>query len=659
MAGNYLETSRVNHNFETYSFKNVEEELKKSSDSAELALLEKHPDTFPFLYAVKSRHFDDDVTFAFEEVEAEPKDIVPESHDVMPREKELRLNCDMKDAGSFSIRAEPFDQAGEDQVQLKARVDFPDKTLENLNFERLKRILEFCEQHGLPVWQIDVPYKDGKIDVDEKLASLTRDFLSERQRENTRNPGPAAEFGDPAQYNNLEVLEKEIPAADKAKGKDKPKKKKMIDDVRADIIELLEKDLHRTRNLSYFEHKRLIDGRKTFEFSIYDRADKDNEKYDGLQDKDGHPKATYQYRLYASQDSKTGKFHFGFATPGGKKIDDAMAGDLIGIIKKTGATHINFSNIHNLEKGVWLTACAEKGIIPIGISINVPKARNMVEAAKKKLTNEEFVIFKRNLAEQMIENAAAKSKNKADKTLGLSPSEWVYIESLRSGYNFENFRQAYEAEHGLYAAVIEQIDKGSRDEKEGAATTFGGMQTLRTVFDIYQQNQKKTFGDYLHNTPVAGNMALTSEERQKLNAIPASKPMTELSTDDFMLMYNTLLPRHIEESKKQIIQALEREDARKGPKRASNVVLSSDVFPKVKGALNEINIILTRNMGVEALTLPNEHKGLEFMRVDADKDKSAPAVQKAADVRTTENKPAEKKPVDPNIAHRNAEQKSR
>lgn len=652
MAGNYLETNKVNHNFETYSYENVSKELEKTSNSDELSLLKKYPDTFPFLYAVRSRHLDDDAQFSFEEVEPVQKDIVPESHDVMPRDKELQLNCDLKDAGAFSIKAEPFDQAGEDQVQLKARIDFPDKTLKELNMARLTRILEFCEKHGLSVWQISVPYKDGKIDVDEKLATLTDEFLKGRQQENAENPGPTADCDDQSRYQNLEVLEKDVSSADKASTKAKPKKPKTIDDVRADIVDLLEKDLHRTRKLSYFEHKKLMNGRKTYEFSIYDRPDQNHEKEDGRQDKDGHPKATYQYRLYAAQDSKTGEFYFGFATPGGKKIDDAMAGDLIGIIKKTGATHINFANIHNLEKGVWLTACAEKGIIPIGISINVPKAKNMVEAAKKKLTDEEFVIFKRNLAEQMIENAAAKAKNKSDKTLGLSPSEWGYIESLRSAYNFENFRQAYEDENGLYAAVIDQINKGSRDKKEGAATTFGGMQTLRTVFDIYQQNQNKTFGDYLNNPPLVGNMALTSEERQKLSTIPATKPMTQLSTADFMLIYNTLLPRHIEDSKKQIVQALEREDARKGPKRASNAVLTSDLFPKVKVDLDEINRVVTRNMGLEALTLPNVHKGLEYMRVDADK---APA----ANSKPAQEKPAEKKPLEPSIAQINAEQKSR
>lgn len=618
MADNYLEVNRVNHNFEEYSFENVSEELVKAGDEEGKSLLENYPDSFPFLYAVKSRHLDEDARFRFYETDAPARQIVTEAHDVLPRDKELCLECDLENAGKFSIRVQPFDQAGEDRSQLQARIDFPDTTLEDLNADRLKRILEFCEKHGLPVWQMSVPYKDGKIDVDEKLATLTQEFMNQRQKDSAQNAAMGADQPEEEQIGTILARMAETPRS-VTKSASRPKKPKTLDGVYDDMTELLEKDLHRTKGLSYFVHSRHMSGRKTYEFSIYERPDRNNEKDDGRRDKDDIPRATYQYRLYISQDSQSGQFYFGFATPGGKKIDDAMAGDLIGIIKKTGATHIDFSNIHNLEKGVWLTACAEKGIIPIGISINTAKAKSMVEAAKKKLTNEELIVFKRNLAEQMIENAAEKSKGKGDKLLGLSKSEWGYIESLRAGYDFENFRQAYEDDNGLYAAVIDQIDKGSRDEREGAATTFGGMQTLRTVFDIYKQYQKQTFGEYISAPPAVGDMALTAEERQKLSIIPAEKRMTDLTTSDFMLIYNTLLPRHIENSKKRIVQALEREDARKGPKRASNVVLSSDLFPKVKGALNEINIILTRNMGVEALTLPNEHKGLEFLRVDPPK----------------------------------------
>lgn len=608
MALTYLKTNTVHHNFETSSYENVLAELEKENDVQGKELLEQYPNAFPFLNNMRSRHSDDDAEFSFREVPADDKEIVTEADDVLQNNKNLELVCDLKDGGKFGITVDMDDRAGEDAPQLNARINFAKETLDQLNAERLKRILEFCEKHGLSVWDIQLPYRDGLIDADDKLATLTRDFLQTREQENLEHQGASVESEDEKDFNNMTAENTSV----KSK---KAQKTKTLDDTVQDFVDLLEKDLHKTRGLTYFVNTRRMHGRKTYVFSIYDKPNKDNMKMDGIKDKNGTPVPTYSYRLYVSQDSK-GKFYFGFATPGGKKMDDAMAGDLIGVIKGTGVTHIRFSDVHNLEKGVWLMACAEKGITPIGISINTAKAKAMVEAAKKKLNDEDLIKFKRNLAEQMIENAAAKCKDPSDPKLGLSKSEWSYIESLRGGYDFENFRLAYEDDDGLYAAVIAQIDKGARDKRTGAATTFGGMQTLRTVFDIYINFQKQTFGDYLKAPGLENDMVLTAKEREALSAIPEDKPMTELSTADFMLIYNTLLPRHIENAKADIIEALEREDSRKGPKRAAHVVLGSDLFPKYKGAVNKINIILTRNMGLDPLTLPNEHNGLEFLRVD-------------------------------------------
>jgi hypothetical protein len=251
-------------------------------------------------------------------------------------------------------------------------------------------------------------------------------------------------------------------------------------------------------------------------------------------------------------------------------------------------------------------ACAEKGIVPIGISLNTAKAKAMVEAARKKLTTEEFIEFKYRLADQMIENAQEKCKDKNDKTYGLSKSERDFIGGLRTARNFENFRQAYE--DGLYGRVLDQIDIGSKDSEKGAAITFGSMKALRSVFDIYFNHHEESFGQRLEDI----RETLSSEEYEKLRAISPSKKLGDLSPADFVLIYDTLLPRHIENAEKDVLQAYARELKRK-PQRADGVVLSSDLFPRYKGAVNEINITLSRS-GIDTLTLPLEHKGLEFAR---------------------------------------------
>ena len=307
----------------------------------------------------------------------------------------------------------------------------------------------------------------------------------------------------------------------------------------------------------------------------------------------------------------------------------------LGIVKKTGATHVNFSNVSNLDKGVWLMACAEKGLVPIGIGINMAKAKAMVEAARKKLSSEEFMTFKRNLANQMLENAQQKCKDKNDRKFGLPSSEFDYINNLKADYDFDNFRSAYDGDDGLYNEVLKDIERGGKDKETGAATTFGAMRTLRKVFDIYENYQYTTFGDFVRSEKYE-HLKLTPEEKAKLSTIPENRVFTELTKDDFMLLYKTLLPRQVENSKKEILEAFRRETNRKGPKRADSVVLSSDLFPGVKGAVNEINIILKRN-GIEALTLPTEHNGLDFARpqgfdeaLEAEKNKSPQTPQTQA-----------------------------
>ena len=678
MAKTYLEINTVNHSFAEHGYESVSAELNRERDyqrdqilqisgmqkSADektqnqltkeieqfrskleqnrynRELLKKYPDEFPVLYAMRNRVSEEEASFEFKEVLNEKPEIVTEAQDILPKEERLEMVCTVNGAGSFGLSIEPYDKPGEDNRQLKARINFSQKALDDLNAERLKRILEFCEQRGLSIYDIDLPMKDGKIDVDEKLAVLTRQLLEERQRKAAQQKSPDVDALTERDFNILDVKVPEAYVGDVdvqtpkaiAQGK---KKEKTLDGIRKDLTDMLEKDMHKTRGLSYFERIKKIDGKSTYVFSLYDKPSRDNEKLDGLKDKNGVYVPTYAYRLYISQDPKSGRFVFGYATPGGKKMDDVMAGDFLGIVKKTGATHVNFSNVSNLDKGVWLMACAEKGLVPIGIGINMAKAKAMVEAARKKLSSEEFMTFKRNLANQMLENAQQKCKDKNDRKFGLPSSEFDYINNLKADYDFDNFRSAYDGDDGLYNEVLKDIERGGKDKETGAATTFGAMRTLRKVFDVYENYQYATFGDFVRSEKYE-HLKLTPEEKAKLSTIPENRVFTEFTKDDFMLLYKTLLPRQVENSKKEILEAFRRETNRKGPKRADNVVLSSDLFPGVKGAVNEINIILKRN-GIEALTLPTEHNGLDFARpqgfdeaLEAEKNKSPQTPQTQA-----------------------------
>ncbi len=649
MAKNFLETGTVNHSFREYSYDKVlaeinadiEQNRKKINHLRQMAedvsddetkrfmeaeykfcleldhklnesisLLNDYPKEFPVLYAMISREGADNtgVQFELNEVLAHTDEIVTEAQDVMPKGKQLELVCDLPDAGKFGIVVTPYDKPGENDEQLKAHINLPDKTIEDLNEARLKAIIEFCEKKGLSVYDLSISYKDGVIDIDEKLAELTQKVLESRRQEDEQNPGvlPNDENNSGFVMLEPEIRDIELDGVSRNGRPKKAKKPVMIDTIYDEMVSFLENDLKKTYGLSYFIKSQKMDGLKTYVFSIYDKPNKDNEKKDGVKDDKGNHVPTYAYRLYVAQNPDTGRFTFGYALPGGKKMDDTMAGDFLGVVKKTGVTHLRFNNVSNANKGVWLMACAEKGIIPIGISLNTAKAKAMVEAARKKLTTEEFIEFKYRLADQMVENAQNKCKDKNDKTYGLSKSERDFIDGLRKARNFDNFRQAYE--DGLYGRVLDQIDIGSKDSEKGASVTFGSMKALRSVFDIYFNHHEESFGQRLEDI----RDTLSTEEYEKLRAISPSKKLGDLSTADFILIYDTLLPRHIENAEKDILQAYARELKRK-PQRADGVVLASDLFPRYKGAVNEINITLSRN-GIDNLTLPLEHKGLEFAR---------------------------------------------
>ncbi len=628
MAESYLETGAIAHNFESYGFSNVlagldreledkrrhvlefldvadadtevdEAEFRRCQEElsalrADKDLLRRYPQEFPVLYAVRQRETEDNVRFSMREVPAVRPEIVTEDKDVLPRSTRLELVCDLEDAGEFTISAEQYDRAGEDMPQMRAKIGFAQKTLDDLNAERLKRILEFCEKHGLPMHELSFPMKDGQIDVDEKLASLTQQLMENSLQENVGNPGPESDCENPEEFALLETVVHDVEQAPRGQ-KPKAKKPYTIDKAYEDMVDMLEKDLHKTRGLSYFVHRNRVDGLRTMVFSIYDKPNKDNEKNDGLKDKNGNYVPTYSYRLYVSQ-AKDGHFVFGYATPGGKKIDDAMAGDFVGLIKKTGATHIRFSNVHNLEKGVWLVACAEKGIVPIGISINMSKAKKMVESARGKLSDEEFITFKRNLAAQMLENAKDKKLDK---------SELTYIQTLTAAYDFEAFRVASD---DLIERVNADIAKAAQNEENGAALAMGAMHTLRSVFDLYFKHNDQTVGERLQD--MLKQDMITPEEREALNALPQSIKLSEMTPAHFITVYEALLPRQIEKNNKDILQAFSREFKNK-VRRAPGVVLTADLFPKAKGAVAGINILL-RQSGIDALTLPLEHNGLYY-----------------------------------------------
>lgn len=674
MAEHYLETSEVK-NDRDYSADNVKIQLERLREAGENpekisefeGYLREYPDEFAALYRIGRQGAGEDdegheVRFDFKKVDYIRPEIVPEEDDVKDQTEQLKLECTFEDGLSFglSVHKAPNRNDGEEDEMppLMGQVIFDEETIKNLNEEKINRIFDFCHRYGFSTFGLNIPMRDGEVDVDAKLAELLEKYkASEAEKTKSETPTQISEDENDLtgmreeDYNiivpssSLEIPE--ISAESSSIIPPTQKSKLTLDDVVKNMQHFVEKDLHKRKGLSYWEHVRTIDGRKTYVFSLYDKENPKNYENDGRK-KDDVYVPTYSARLYVSQDSN-GKFYFGYSTPGGKPLDQALAGDFVGEIKKTGVTHLNLSNIPNCDKKTWLTACGEKGIVPTGLSLNEKKAKQLIDAAKPNLTREELALYKERVADQMMENAMKKNPDKAP-TYGLSETEITFIENLRNEglgeqadleyepmkRQFKNFRDAFtdKSSEGLLNKLQHQSALGRADAEKGAATICGAAHTVKTVFDIYFNNFDKKLGERMAQILEEDAhkedryKRITPEEAAKLAPL-SGKTLGEMDKHDFALMYDVLLPRHVKNSENDILEAYQRKTDTKDP-RADAIILQQEIFPKAKEALQDINSTL-EEYSIPVLRIPFENKVMRYRRPDHLIPKSA-------------EKPAEKKP---------------
>jgi hypothetical protein len=282
-----------------------------------------------------------------------------------------------------------------------------------------------------------------------------------------------------------------------------------------------------------------------------------------------------------SQD-KDGKFFFGYSTPNGAKMDETLATDFVGEIKKAGITHLNFRNIPKKDRMAWLIACAENGIIPIGLSLSKGKIETMLSKAQSKLSTEEYTKFIENLMDQWEEDTAKKGK-----TLAVSDKEYIakcrndavnkradqygQLEKAEFERKFKNFKDAYDAPDGLRRTVNKLLLNGGKDPKAGAATALAAISTMARTFDIvFGLNDDKkgaldvTLGtrmEELSAKPVKSpdgrilQVRLTEEEKRILAPL-AGKKIKDLTKEDYLTIFNLLYKRQLPETRRAIIDRI-------------------------------------------------------------------------------------------------------
>ncbi len=687
MAKNYIESPEVVYTRED-SPENVrallERERLSGGDlhaiSQKEEYLSKYPDEFSALYAIadkaKGTQIDGKtVHMNFDEDEYHRPAIVPESDDLKDPEKQVVLKCDLGDGLKFSLSAmkspdERADKEEGEMPKMMGQISFDDETVKNLNAERLNRIFEFCSKYGFSTFGLKPAMNGDEIDIDASLQDLLEKYNEtqkklQEEEAYTLVPKPSEDENDPsgmreedfhmlasadapseeetkepqAEPSETMALPENPSYAAGSKGGVPLKKKELtVDDVAENIRTFLRKDLHKREGLSYWEHSRIIDGRQTYVFSIYPTEDSTNWDKDGRK-KDDKYVATFAARLYVSQD-KNGKFYFGYATPDGKQFDSTLAKQFMGEIKKTGVTHINLQNVPACDQDTLMFAAASRGIVPTGVNITSAKAKEILEKIGK-LTAEEQATFKRRLANQMLENAKNSHKDALPPQYGLPDSEFDFIQDLREKAEddasniaalpmkrkFKNFKDAVEDKgpEGLYTKMKKTAEKGKADREKGAATICGAAHAFNAVFDLYFKHFDETLGQRI--APMIESGEITKQEAIKLAPL-SSKVLGQMDSKDFALIYDVLLPRKIQQTEADILEAYRLRYAENSTDtRPPANILQQDIFPKAKDALAEVNARLKRD-SIPELYIPFENKVMsyavpEYLRPKKKKDETS------------------------------------
>ena len=641
------------YNADVDNFRNAQNDMLKmqrqltedmSRQQILMNLLDKYDNSFASLYQIKQQEEfgGDGIKCKFKEVEQKPAGIITQDQhyemgtDPEGKLKQLALEVDLPTGEKFDFLMPPYNKPGADNREVKAQISFEDKALQELNAEKMARILKFCESHGLSTFQMDIPYSfDGNIDAAEKIRSLLQQIKEQikaednvaAEKEYSNQQERAAELDksrmtqtslddvqtplqsvSPDLPAEQEILNEEtipdidaalnnanINAVQKAKIA-KANQPKTLADAEKGLEKFLEGGLRKTEGFSYFKEHTGWFGHGWTEYIVYDKSDSDNRKKDGKKDKNGEAKFTYSFKLFVKQEN--GKFRFAYRTPNNKKIDDSVVNGMVGQFKDLGITHVRFpKGLQDAEKKLWRIALAENGLVPVGMGLDKAKAEGMLKAAKEKLTAEAYSKYRYKLALQMNEDNHKKGKV-------VSQSEQDYIDSIIASHKYSALTNGYS--DVLKPMLRKKAYQAGRNDDDGAVEKCAAYMAMRRVFDIYEQSVDNA--DVFSCSP----KLLSNEEKQKLKDAGLSGPIKDFSPNDMGKLYEILMPESKKTAKAKLDKTLIAEMSR-AARRNENVVIK-EVFDAVRTDLEQISEDLQAK-GLEEISFPKVAGGLKYDKV--------------------------------------------
>ena len=600
-------------------------EKEKQSDIISLAsqirqnqdLLNKYGESFAYLYKIKDKteKFGEDIELYFQEIpDNKPQGILTQEQyfelnaDNNNEKKQIALHVKLNKDEEFDITMPPYDKPGKENKTVKAQISISDNTLEKINAEKLAKIMEFCETHGLSTFQMDIPYSfDGNINIDEKFHSMLQLLQEQKKQEiENENKQEADKIENITKDNpniNIEeqcILPPEENIIEENQAENKPakkQKKKDVNDAIAGIDKFISGGLKKRQGFSYFKKGPGILGKGWTEFVIYDSENRNNLKNDGKRDKDGNPKFSYSSKIFVRENN--GKIQFAYRAPNRKKVDDSIINGLAGQMKGLGLTHVSFPNgLPDNEKKVWRIALAENGIVPKGFGLDKVKAEGMLKAAKEKLPTEDYRKYRYRLAVQM-------DKENKEKGKVISPSEQDFIDSLINSQKYLAFTEGYG--NAIKSRLRDMIDRADMDKNNGAVEKTAAYIAMRRLFDVYKEG--------VDSSSLLNSSMLTNEEKQQIMNSGLTGNVSKFNEAQIAQLFEILLPKSRKDAKQELDEALmsaRDTNTRQayGPKRADNIIIK-EVFDGARMRFEKINEMLG-SLGVDEINFPKAFGRLHY-----------------------------------------------
>lgn len=394
-----------------------------------------------------------------------------------------------------------------------------------------------------------------------------------------------------------------VPQQNKAPVK---KTKKPLEKAEEQFEKYFEKGLAKRRRYSYFKTYTGCFFKGWTEYIIYDTEDRHNRRKDGVKDsKSGNVRYTYSFKFFIRQD-KDGNLHFAYRTPNHKPINEDIVGGIAGQLKDLGFTHLNFTgNIPDKEKGIWRKALAEKGIVPVGMSLDRSKAEGMIKAAKEKLSSEEFSNFKYRLALQMDKNNKAKGKN-------VDKSEQDFIDGLLMARKYEAFSSGYSE---VLKGKITRLVHPEVERENGAVEKIAAMANLRRLFNAFKIG--------VETGSILNSRVLTDREKDLIRNSPdlLGNP-SKFNGSEFSQLYDIMFPESCKNAKIE----LEKKFREPGAKRAHETIKKGQfnaAYNSCKSIIKEL-----KALGVDEIDLPETTDNLPYNAPDLSKPNPTPTQTK-------------------------------